>query len=106
MKIYIPFNSWSKTRILNNTKKATTRYKKYGNPGDVFEVNDTQYELDLVIRVPLWFVVEELYRSEGAASQEELKEVWKSIHPKKGYRPFDLVWYHHWRYNKYISVLE
>ena len=28
-KIKIPFNQWSKNRLVNQTKKATSRYKKY-----------------------------------------------------------------------------
>lgn len=95
MKIEIPFNRWSKNRIQKQMKKATSRYKKYGKVGDIFEVEGTSYVLDLVIHIPLWFVVEDLYRSEGAESLDELIKIWENIHPRKGYRGFDLVWYHH-----------
>ena len=97
--INIPMNDWSKARLFNQTKKATSRYKKYGEVGDKFEVDGFRYELELVIKVPLWFVIEDLYLSEGACSSKELQKVWEDIHPKRGYRPFDEVWYHHFKEN-------
>jgi len=96
-KIKIPFNEWSKKRLLNQSKKATSRNKKYGDVGDVFTVDGFIYELELVIKVPLWFVSEDLYKSEGAKSSEEFINVWEDIHPRKGFRPFDKVWYHHFK---------
>jgi hypothetical protein len=99
MEITIPFNEWSLERIRNQTKKATSRYKKYGNVGDTFHTGgySEDFELELVIKVPLWFVAEDLYRSEGADSSIEFQNIWKKIHPKKGFRPFDEVWYHHFK---------
>ena len=97
MKIVIPFNDWSKQRLYNLTKKATSRNKKYGNIGDTFLVNNVDYELDLILKLPLWFVAEYLYISEGASSKEDFIKVWEDIHLIRGFRPFDLVWYHHFR---------
>lgn len=103
MEIKIPFNDWSRQALANQTKKATSRNSKYGKVGDIFKVvkyfqtDETTYELELILRLPLWFVAEDLYRYEGAKSKEEFIEVWESIHPRKGYRPFDLVWYHHFK---------
>lgn len=97
MEIIIPFNFWSRMRLTNQFKRATSRYTKYGNVGDTFSVDGFKYELELILKLPLWFVVEELYLSEGAKSSDELEEVWKEIHPKKGFRPFDEVWYHHFK---------
>ena len=96
-RITIPFNNWSKERLLTQYKKATSRTKKYGEAGDIFEVDGYKYVLELVLHVPLWFVAEDLYKTEGAESTEEFIEVWESIHPKRGYRPFDNVWYHHFK---------
>ena len=97
MEIKIPFNEWSIERLENQLKKATSRYKKYGNVGDIFIINGYRYELELVIKVPLWFVAEDLFKSEGAESSSEFIQVWKSIHKRKGYRAFDMVWYHHFK---------
>ena len=95
--MYIPFNDWSKQRLRNQTKRATTRTKKYGKVGDQFTCNGFTYEIELILKVPLWFVAEDLYASEGANSYNEFVEVWRSIHPRRGYRPFDMVWYHHFK---------
>ena len=54
-----------------------------------------KYRLELVIKVPLWFVAEDLYRSEGADDSIEFQNVWKEIHPRNLFMPFDEVWYHH-----------
>lgn len=97
MLIEIPFNQWSRDRINNQTKKATSRNKKYGKVGDNFIVDDWRYELEMIIKVPLWFVAENLYRTEGCESSAEFQNIWADIHPRKGFRPFDEVWYHHFK---------
>lgn len=96
-EIELPFNMWSRIRIDSQQKKATSRYKKYGTVGDTFKVENKNYELELVIKLPLWFVSEDLYRSEGADTLQEFIGIWKEIHPKKDFRPFDEVWYHHFK---------
>jgi len=93
-EINIPFNKWSKER-LRYTKRATTRTKKYGEIGDYFYADGTKFILNLVIKVPLWFVLQELWGSEGAVNEFELHEVWADLHPKKGVDINQMVWYHH-----------
>ena len=62
MKINIPFNDWSKEKLRSQNKKATSRNSKYGKVGDTFKVilfeNGLfiEYELELILRLPLWFV--------------------------------------------------
>ena len=98
MEIEMPFNDWSIKKLTSQTKKATSRTRKFGNVGDTFLcINGIQYIIDLVIKLPLWFIAEDLYRSEGATSVDEFIEQWKSIHPKRGYKPADEVWYHHFK---------
>lgn len=96
-RIEIPFNDWSRERLSNMEKYATSRNKKYGEVGDWFIVDDIDYTLDIVIQLPLWFVAKELFISEGADAPEEFVEVWKRIHPRKGYVPNQIVWYHHFK---------
>jgi len=93
MKIRIPFNEWSKKRLVH-AKIATSRYKRYGKKGDTFSVGDYDYRIDFVVKLPLWFITYYLYRTEGAESPEEFQKVWANIHPKKGWLPEDEVWYH------------
>ena len=96
MEIKIPMKRWSTEKIKQCKKTATSRNKKYGDIGDVFWVENKMFKLDLVVKLPLWFVVTELYPSEGAGTMMELKKVWEDIHPRKGYTPNLEVWYHHW----------
>ena len=96
MRIVIPFNAWSKKRIKEN-KRATSRYKKYGNVGDVFNINGVDYELFEVKRMMLSEVASYYYVMEGCTSEEEFKQIWKDIHPYRGFCGNDLVWVHFFR---------
>jgi len=95
VEIEIPFNKWSKDKLMKNNKWATSRNKKYGEVGDTFVVDETTYELDFVIKLPLWFIAIELFESEGCLFPNEFREVWAQIHPRKGYVGHQMVWYHH-----------
>lgn len=78
----IPFNNWSKERIRQNRKFATTRDKIY---------NDKQ--VLGVARLPLWFIKEKLWQIEGADSPEEFEKVWRKIH--RGQFEADKCYYVH-----------
>jgi len=95
--INLPFNDWSKQRIAEGVKTATSRNKRYGSIGDRFIIGDKIFEFDTVIMVPLWFVTKYLLATEGAFSKNEFIEIWNNIHPKKNYTDDHLVWYHHFR---------
>ena len=95
MEIKIPFNDWSQDKLVRGLKCATSRTKKYGVVGDTFTVNNHQYRLLLVVKLPLWFIANELFESEGAMSPEEFQNVWNDIHPIKGWTPDLMVWYHY-----------
>ena len=96
-KIHVPFNSWSKDKLKKGLKHATSRNKKYGNPGDTFQVEDKTYKLEMVVKLPLEFIAKELYNSEGCRDQYEFMKVWKDIHPRAGWTPDKMVWYHYFR---------
>lgn len=95
MEIVIPFNKWSKSRLNDRIKCATSRNKAYGYPGDFFIVDEIKYRLTLVVKLPLWFIAHELFETEGCKKPDEFKEVWKEIHPKKGWIDEQDVWYHY-----------
>jgi hypothetical protein len=97
MKIKIPFNTWSREKLEIGCKCATSRNKQYGNLGDTFEVDETVFKIDLILRLPLWFVKDCLYLSEGCENPHEFFKVWCDIHPRKGFVPHQLVWYHHFK---------
>lgn len=104
-KIEIPFNDWSKGRLLTGYKMATTRNKKYGYIGDTFEVDLSSvidedrgpfklFELVAVFPLMLRKVAYDLFFIEGASSPTEFIEVWKDIHPEAGWTPGKMVWVH------------
>lgn len=94
MEIKIPFNKWSKDRLKAGMKSATSRTKRYGAIGDTFIVDGKKYVIDFVENTKLGEVADVMYDIEGANSKEEFIEIWKSIHPKKGYDPDQLIWFH------------
>ena len=79
----IPFNKWSRERIRQGRKFATTRDKVYLNEKCVFSV----------ARLPLWFVKQHLWQIEGADSPEEFEKVWREIH--RGQFEADKFYYTH-----------
>lgn len=81
MIVKIPFNDWSRSKLQFGLKCCTSRTKIYGELGDTFEVNNSTYRIEYIMRLPLIFVRDYLYREEGANSPEEFEEVWNSIHP-------------------------
>jgi hypothetical protein len=88
VEIHIPFNEWSLSK-LGLYKFATSRSKCYGLRGDTFSVKkyDTtlRFKILVTIKLPLWYIIENLYVAEGADDAEELKRVWKQIHPSFNY---------------------
>ena len=96
-KIEIPFNSWSRSRLNNFTKNATSRNTRYGEPRDVFELENKRYEIVFVVRLPLWFIAKHLHVTEGCFNENEFIEVWRDIHPKAGWTPNKIVYYHYFK---------
>jgi len=97
VKIRIPFNNWSRERLKKGIKTATSRNKKYGEVGDTFVVDGVTYELEVVTKVSLQSVLDVCYDIEGAKSKEEFIEIWKEIHPRKGWDPDQKVWFHRFK---------
>ena len=95
MNIEIPFNKWSLKKLENGIKYATSRNKKYGEVGDTFNVNGSKYQLTVVTKLPLWFIAFHLHKTEGCKRPIDFENIWKEIHPKKGWKDTQVVWYHH-----------
>jgi len=93
-EIEIPFNKWSRDRLEQGQKTATTRTSRYGDPGDTFVVDGRKYELTHVIKVELEVVARHFWGVEGCNYPNQFCEVWKEIHPHKGYEPDWEVWLH------------
>lgn len=82
MEINIPFNAWSLERIRLGKKFATTRRHKYGFKNDCFKIFGKTYKIEIVVKLPLWFISKYLYNTEGAETPLEFWKVWCDIHPK------------------------
>jgi len=95
MEIEIKFKDWSKERLKKGWKTATSRTKPHGKKGDTFTVNSKQYKIHFVHKMPLWFVADNLYETEGAMEPIEFINIWKEIHPGKGWQPEQEVYYHY-----------
>ena len=94
--IRIPFRSCFRDLLLSGEKTCTARTGRMGEPGDVFEAFDAKFELLSVQQVYLHEVASR-WKEEGCMSREHFIEVWKSIHPRAGYRPYQLVQLHTFR---------
>lgn len=81
--ILIPFNKWSRERIINGFKDVTSRSKRYNDP--------LVYE---VLVLPWGRIKKELYFREGAESPEELQTVINKIFRK--HVPDDRDFYVHY----------
>ena len=97
MKIRIPFNNWSRERLKKGIKSATSRNKKYGEIDDTFVVDGVEYTLTAVCKANLSTIRDLCFDIEGCNSPDEFVEVWKDIHPRKGWDPKQKVWFHRFK---------
>lgn len=72
----------------------TARSKRYGKPGDILEGPGVLLRLLEVGPMPLAHVAEGHWVEEGCESPEEFQRIWEELHPRRGYRPTDLVYAH------------
>jgi len=94
--IQIPFKDEFREALASGRKTATSRFRKYGNPGDLFEGLEMTFELTNVDRVPLGNVAESFYSAEGLSSPDDFRHVWAGIHPKRT-DPSLLVYLHQFK---------
>jgi hypothetical protein len=98
VEITIPFNDWSKEKLEDGRKIATTRRKPYGDIGDTFTVFLTsgleEYVLVAVFPMKLGEVARFFYWMEGCESPDDFQQVWCDIHKKAGWTPDLDVWVH------------
>jgi hypothetical protein len=95
-EIYIPFHDDMQQAIVDGKKTMTSRFRKYGEPGDSFLVRGHKYEITGVYRQELGLVATEDYRLEGFDGPNSFWIKWRQIHPKRC-RPDDVVWSHEFK---------
>jgi hypothetical protein len=95
-KIDMPFLRESKEAMVSGKKRASTRTRRYGYPGDWFKQFGRTFILTSVQRTFLDIVVRDRYLEEGFASPSEFIECWDRLHPRVPYaeRPTRVVFYH------------
>jgi hypothetical protein len=93
MKIFIPFKEHFEEAMLSGRKTWTTRSKKHGKSGDIFEIFGAKFQIIDVEQMRLGQILDH-YKQEGCKSPEEFIRIWNTIHPKKGFNPFDVYWVH------------
>lgn len=92
--VVLPFQPRWRPAVLAGTKTTTVRTKRFGAPGDAFEVDGARFVLAAVEAMPLAAARDRVWREEGMASPEEFESVWVENHPSRGWRPADTVWVH------------
>lgn len=91
MRIEIPFNPEMRKAIREGRKSETRRYRRYGDLGDVFDLDGEPYVLESVKREPL---SDACWAREGFDSPDAFRRLWVKLHHRRGWRPGEKVWVH------------
>ena len=86
-RVEIPFNSDEKwcfeAKMKDGRKFMTTRSKKYGEPGDIFEAFGEGFVIVKILPTPLRHVAAVFYKGEGFDTSKEFIQCWNELHPRK-----------------------
>ena len=93
-KVNIPFQNQFKTPMLSETKTCTSRTKQFGKVGDTFLAFGNSFVITKVEKLSLMVVSNDLFKTEGFETPGDFQSCWGSIHPMKGYVPYQIVWVH------------
>ncbi len=93
-EVFIPFSPEMVDAVERGDKICTSRYKKYGDIGDITPIGDKRYRIIGVIQPRLQTVSDLLFGAEGFTSNTEFENFWVKLHPKRGWRPDDRVYTH------------
>lgn len=95
-EIKIPFLPEFEDDMKYGQKVMTTRSKKYGKPGDTFNIFDTDFTILSVFKLELWQVKAFFYAAEGFFDSKEFIKIWNKIHYRLGYdkQKYDWFWCH------------
>jgi uncharacterized protein YqfB (UPF0267 family) len=82
MKVKIPFLERFRQPMIQDRKTWTSRTKRYGQAGDVFEVFGHEFEIVRVERRTVDDIMDH-WQEEGCGSREDAQEVWSRLHPRR-----------------------
>jgi len=96
MKIDLPFLNDFEPVLLTGKKRATTRTRRHGYYGDVFEAFGRYYVITHVIRTQLNYVSSYHYLDEGFNNPHDFIQCWNRIHQRLPFeaRPDRKVYLH------------
>lgn len=81
-RIKIPFKEQFRDAMLSGKKICTTRTKRYGEVGDIFEAFDAEFELVGVCPTIALWVGNFLYKEEGFEVAWDFHKIWRKLHPR------------------------
>ncbi len=90
----LPFHDRFVDAIQSGRKTMTSRNSRYGKAGDILWTPAGFVRLLDVRKCEIETVAQEHYHEEGLDSPEEFREVWREIHPRKGWVPDQEIWLH------------
>lgn len=93
----IPFMGSMIQAIKCGRKVETRRNSRYGKAGDILKIKGSptlKIKLIWVLKQRLGDITMGEISAEGFSSKEEFKEIWKKLHPIKGWEPNHHVWVH------------
>lgn len=93
-EVKIPFLPEFQERMLKGDKTATTRSKKYGEAGDTFKKFGATFRIIIVLKLPLSAIAYAFYKNEGFKTRQGFIDIWKRLHPRRGYNPEDKKYIH------------
>jgi len=95
--IEIPFLPEFESALRDGRKTATSRSKRYGNPGDQFTAFGMEFLIMEVRQEKLADISLFYYGVEGLGSPAEFIAIWRRIHPRKEFDPEREVWFHRFK---------
>ena len=101
MRVKIPFQERWRDAMLDNRKVCTSRNRRYGKPGDIFQAFGTDFELLTIAEMSLKEVSDNLFQQEGCSSPGEFERLWAELHPRRGFVPGQMVNVHYFRRKGY-----
>lgn len=90
----LPFTDEMRDAILQGRKTATSRTHRYGHAGDTLDSPAGPIRLVEVRRATLAEVADSHHLEEGFATPEGFRTIWMRLHPRAGWQPEQLVWFH------------
>lgn len=97
MLVRIPFFDRFRQSMLASVKTMTSRNKKYGSPGDIFKIFRATFQITKIEHLELGIIAKHYYKEEGVDSPEEFINIWKRLHPGRGWRPDQVVYLHQFK---------